>query len=124
MDQGLTDAEVLRVLRTRVRVLEAGIDDYLDALLALGTPVAAAWDALDHAMRHAGVDPGIEGDSVAAFVAAYRDSLPKRKAAVDALLAAVTEDFQTAVLTSEDMTDDQRAKWVALCEAEQEEQGQ
>jgi hypothetical protein len=37
----------------------------------------------------------------------------ERKAAVDALLAALTTDFRTAVVCSADMTDEQRAKWLS-----------
>lgn len=123
-----TDADLIRLLRARVHRLEAGIDAYLEALLAVGTPVADAWEALSRGAAPRAGAPAAGGDESEAFCRAYQESLPKRAAAVKALLAAVTQDLREAVLTAEDMTDAQRAKWVALCDAEKaekaEEQGQ
>jgi hypothetical protein len=118
------DADLIRLLRARVRRLEAGIDAHLEALLALGTPVADAWEALSRARRHAAGEPAAGGDESEAFCRAYQESLPKREAAVKALLAAVTQDLREAVLTDEAMTGAQRAKWVALCDAEDAEKAE
>lgn len=41
-----------------------------------------------------------------------------RKIAIDQLVAALTTDFRTQVICSDDMTDQQRAEWLAAGEGE------
>lgn len=121
---GTTDAEVLRVLRARVRRLEGAIGAYLDSMREIATTVGPAWERLEDAVRRREPDDAAGATVTAAFLAAYANSRPHRKDALQALIDAVVEDFKTAVLTSEDMTEGQRAHWMALCDAEGKEQGQ
>lgn len=118
-----TDADLIRLLRARVQRLEGAIGAYLDSQTEIGTRVGAAWQRYDGALDRN--DPKWR-DEAQRFIGMYRVSLPKRAAAVKALLAAVTQDFREAVLTDEAMTDEQRAYWVALYDAEDaaKEQGE
>lgn len=116
-----TDAELIRLLRARVHRLEGAIGAYLDSMWEIGTRVGAAWQRYDDAL-----DAGDRSWRAAAqhFVGTYRASLPDRRDALAALAAAVVEDFRQAVLTAPDMTDEDRAHWVAACDAEGAEKAQ
>lgn len=116
-----TDADLIALLRRRVGVLETAVLAYLEAMREMAEPVRAAWERYDGALDR---NDRNWRDAAREFIGAYRASLPKRRAIVEALVAAVTTDFETAVLTAPDMTDAQRAHWVALCAAAAETQEQ
>lgn len=88
-----TDRELVALLRARLRGLEQ-----------TGHTRQAAWDAM---VASAG-DPR----KTAAFLNAYERTMPERLEASRALHDALRADFRTALLSSEDVTDEQIAAWL------------
>ena len=105
----MDDREVIALLRSRLSTVEGGVREFLDVLGRTGEERQAAWGEMKRGWNEIveGWTPTIVED----FLKAYERTMPERDAAAGRLIAALTTDFRTALLSSPDVTEEQLREW-------------
>ncbi|HYE58601.1 MAG TPA: hypothetical protein VD948_08850 [Rhodothermales bacterium] len=99
-----SDREVIALLRERLATVEGAARDLLRVLEETGNERKEAHAAFRGKAVRCACGP---------FVDTYEQTMAPRLEAGKKLAAALTTDFRTALLSSPEATDEQRATWLA-----------
>src|SRR5262245_48388098 len=106
-----TDADLLALCRQRLHTVTEAILTYMDVVEATGKERQAAFERWAD-LRKDGAPHGPIYFALWNFATTFECTLPARHAAAEALHAALSEDWRTAILCDAELSDEERREWL------------